>query len=67
MEKTGYILISIVAVVWIFAIIFGMIAAFPYGIVGLIGIVGIGLLFVKVLKERIENKDDDYYDKNVNK
>ena len=67
MEKTGYILIGIVAIIWIFAIIFGLVAAFPFGLIGLIGITGVGFLFAKVIKDRIENKEDDYYDKNVNK
>jgi len=67
MEKTGYFLLGIVAVIWIFAIIIGMIAAFPFGLIGLIAIVGIGILFIKVLSDRLENKEDDYYSKNVDK
>lgn len=65
MEKIGYVLLGIVAVVWIFAVIYGMIVAVPWGIIGLIGIVGIGFLFIRVLADRLSSKEDDYYQKNV--
>ncbi|MBU0517789.1 hypothetical protein KJ564_02480 [bacterium] len=67
MEKIGYILLGIVAVIWIFAMIAGMIVAFPFGLIGLIAIVGVGFLFIKVLADRLGNKEDDYYSKNVDK
>lgn len=66
MEKSAYVLLGIVAVCWIIAVIFGMIAAYPFGLVGLIVIFAIGLLFSKILSERLDNKEDDYYDKNIN-
>ena len=66
MEKIGYVLLGIVAVIWIFAVIYGMIVAVPWGIIGLIGIVGIGFLFIKVLSDRLSSKEDNYYEKNVN-
>lgn len=67
MERIGYILLSIVAAGWLVAMIAGMIAAFPFGIIGFIAILGIGFLLAKVVKDRIENKEDDYYSKNVDK
>lgn len=65
MERTGYILLSIIAIAWILGIIAGMVAAFPYGLIGLIVLAGIGFLFAKVIKDRINNKEDDYYSKNI--
>ncbi|MCB1776779.1 MAG: hypothetical protein KDI50_05010, partial [Candidatus Competibacteraceae bacterium] len=65
MEKIAYMLLTIVAGCWIIAIIAGMIAAFPVGIIGFITIVGIGLLFVKVIRDRLANKEDDYYSNNI--
>jgi len=67
MEIIGYILLGIATVCWTIAIIIGMVAAFPYGLVGLIAILGIGFLFVKVIKDRLENKEDDHYSKTVDK
>ncbi len=65
MEVIGYLLLGIVAVVWIGAMIFGMVAAEPWGIIGLVAILGIGILFIKVLKDRLESKEDDYYEDNI--
>jgi hypothetical protein len=67
MEKIGYVLLSIVVVCWLVAMLFGMIAAFPAGIIGLVAIVGVGFLFAKVVQDRLGNKEDDHYTKNVDK
>ncbi len=67
MENIGYLLLAIVAVCWIIAIIIGVIVAFPYGLIGLIAIIGIGFLFAKVIKDRLENKEDDHYSITVDK
>jgi len=67
MENIGYILLGIVAVCWIAAIIIGIVTVFPYGLVGLIAILGIGFLFVKVIKDRLENKEDNHYSDTVDK
>jgi len=67
MEKTAYVILLGLAVLWVVAIIGGLIAAFPFGLIGLIGIVAIGLLFIKVVKERLASTEDNYYDKHVDK
>jgi hypothetical protein len=67
MENIGYVLLAIVAICWLIAILIGMVAAFPVGIIGLLAIGGIGFLFAKVVKDRLANKEDDYYSKNVEK
>jgi len=67
MEKIGYILLAIVAVCWLIAMLVGMIAAFPFGIVGFLAIIGVGFLFAKVVKDRLSSKEDDHYSKNVEK
>ena len=65
MENIGYILLAIVAACWLVAMLIGMIAAFPFGVIGLLAIAGIGFLFAKVVKDRLANKDDDYYSKHI--
>jgi hypothetical protein len=65
MERAGYAILFTLAVLWILATIGGMIAVFPAGLIGLVALLGIGLLFAKVLKDRLSNKEDDYYSKNV--
>jgi hypothetical protein len=67
MEYIGYILLAIVALCWLIAMIVGMIVAFPWGIIGLVAIIGFGFLFAKVIKDRLANKEDDHYSKTVDK
>ena len=67
MEIVGYVLLFIVAVIWISAMIIGMVAAFPWGIIGLIALIGIALLFFKVLADRLSSREDDHYSKTVDK
>ena len=67
MENIGYVLLAIVAVCWLIAMLVGMVAAFPFGIIGLIGITGLGFLLARVIKDRLGNKEDDYYSDNVDK
>jgi hypothetical protein len=65
LEKIAYTLLGFVSLLYLVVMVAGLIAAFPWGIVGLIAIVGIGLLLIKVIRERIRNREDDYYSKNV--
>ena len=65
MEYIGYVFLAIVALIWIIALFIGMIAAFPYGLIGLLAIMGIGFLLAKVIKDRLENKEDNHYSDNV--
>ena len=67
MENIGYILLGIVVICWLIAMFIGMIATFPFGIIGLVAIAGLGFLFAQVVKDRLANKEDDYYSKNVDK
>ncbi|UCC94768.1 MAG: hypothetical protein JSW40_08145 [Candidatus Omnitrophota bacterium] len=67
MEKVAYVILAIVAIAWLIAMIVGMVAAFPAGIIGLVVILAFGLLFVKALKERLASKKNDRYSKDVEK
>ena len=65
MEKIGYLLLGIVFVIYCIFIFVGLIVAFPWGIIGLVAILGVGFLFIQVLSDSLSSKEDDYYDKNV--
>ena len=67
MEKVAYVLLGIVAVCWLVGMVVGMVAAFPVGIIGFLALAGVGLLLIKVFKERLNSTEDDYYSKNVDK
>lgn len=57
-EKIGYSILCTIAI---------MISIFLYGLVGLLLIFGVGVLFMKVIKEHLQNKEDDYYSEKVDK
>lgn len=65
MEKIAYIILLIVVICFVIGMFAGLIALLPYGLPALIIIIGFGLLFIKALKERLQNKEDNYYSKNV--
>jgi len=67
MEKIAYVLLAIVALCWLGAILYGMVEAWPFGIIGFIALTAFGLLFAKVVKDRLKSKEDDYYSENVDK
>ncbi|HDI60667.1 MAG TPA: hypothetical protein ENF48_10030 [Desulfobacteraceae bacterium] len=67
MEKVGYALLLAAALGWLSGILMGIPRTFPAGVIGVLAMVGVGLLFAKVLKERLANKEDDHYDKTVEK
>ncbi|MCP4327512.1 MAG: hypothetical protein GY791_03640 [Alphaproteobacteria bacterium] len=66
-ERIAYAILIGLAVIWLVAIIAGSIAAWPYGVLGLLALLAVGLLFVKVVRERLASREDDYYSKNVDK
>lgn len=65
MEYIGYIFLAIVAMIWLIVLLVGLVAAFPYGLIGFVALLGFGFLFAKVVKDRLENREDDHYSDNV--
>ena len=65
MEKIGYIFLGTAVVIWAFLIFTKVILSLPVGIVGLLAIIGFGLLLIKIIGDRVGNKEDEYYDKNI--
>ena len=69
METIGYILLTIAAVAYTITMVSSIIniMTLPWEMIVLIIalILGFGILFIKILKERIDNKEDIYYSKNV--
>lgn len=64
-EKVGYACLGLVAILYLLALLGGMVALFPFGIVGFVVLFGVGALFMKVLRERMKNPEDRYYSDNV--
>ena len=66
-EKIGYLCLGLVALCYLVVMFYGIVAAFPVGLIGLVALLGIGVLLIKVLKERRANTEDDHYSKTVDK
>jgi hypothetical protein len=65
--KDGIYYLIIVTIAWIIAWIVGMFENVWLGIIGLVTIVGLGLLFIKALTDRLASKKDDKYSRDVKK
>ena len=61
----GYVLLIAAFIGYMVLIITDLIDVLPEGIGGLLAIAGFGLLLIKVIKDRLTNKEDNYYSKNV--
>ena len=66
-ETIAYVVLGSVAVAYLVAMIAGLIALWPWGIVGLVVLAAVGALFWKVLRDRLTNAEDDHYSRNVHK
>ncbi len=63
----GYLLLIAAFIGYLVITIIGLVDLLPEGIVGLLAIAGFGVLFIKVVKDRLNNREDDYYSKHVGK
>ena len=66
-EKVGYVCLGCVELSYLIALLIGMIAVFPMGLIGLVALLGIGALYLKVIRERRDNREDDHYQDTVDK
>ena len=67
MEKLGYILIGLFYILGSYLTLKEIEQFYPEGLLVILIYSGLLVLFVKVLKERLNNKDDDYYSKEIDK
>lgn len=61
----GYSLLVAAFIGYLIIVIIGLVDVLPEGLIGLFAIAGFGLLLIKALKDRLANKEDNYYSKNV--
>ncbi len=67
MEKVGYLLLLASAAAWLLAAAAGMLVAFPVGMLALPAVAGVAVLFIKALRDRLSNREDDHYANTVDK
>ena len=61
----GYSLLLAAFIGYLVVVIIGLVDVLPEGVVGLLAIAGFGLLLIKAIKDRLTNREDHYYSKNV--
>jgi hypothetical protein len=67
-EKIGYLCLGAVALIYLGAMLFVGTQVGWFGVlIGLLVVVGVGVLLIKVIKERRANAEDDYYARNIDK
>ncbi|MCB1510934.1 MAG: hypothetical protein KDJ36_08515 [Hyphomicrobiaceae bacterium] len=67
LDRIALILIVAGGAVYCGILVLGMIALFPFGLIGL-GIFAIfAAIFFTVVRQRLSNAEDDYYERNVDK
>ncbi|MEJ2116806.1 MAG: hypothetical protein P8Y67_09250 [Alphaproteobacteria bacterium] len=67
LDTLALICVSVPVAIWAITLFISAIALFPFGLIILAGFLIVGYLFYRVLKDRIDNKEDDYYEKNIDK
>lgn len=69
MKLDQIVLYAVIAffAIWLLTAFTGLILAVPFGFLGLIPIALVLGLVVAVVVQRLNNKEDDYYEKNVDK
>ena len=67
MEKIGYILITTFYILVSYLTLQNIEQFYPDGLLVLLINSGVFILFLKVLNERLNNQEDDYYSKEINK
>lgn len=67
MEKIGYILITTFYILVSYLTLQNIEQFYPDGLLVLLIYSGVFILFLKVLNERLNNQEDDYYSKEINK
>ena len=67
LDAIALVIVVIFALLWLGVAAAGIVAAVPFGVLGLIPLAIILGLLVTVIYQRLHNTEDDYYDKNVDK
>jgi|TARA_B110000914_G_scaffold214090_1_gene216601 hypothetical protein len=67
MEKIGYILLTAFYLLTLYLTLQEIQNFYPEGILILLVYSGLFVLLIKVIKERLNNKEDDYYSKEIHK
>ncbi len=65
LETLALIVVIIGGVIWLAVMLMGIVATFPIGLPALLVLLVAAYFLYRVVKERLGNAEDDYYDKNI--
>jgi len=64
-DKLALILVVAAGAVWAVVMFAGLVAMLPYGLPALIVFLAVGYIIYRVVRDRLDNEEDDYYDNNI--
>ena len=64
-DKLALILVVAAGAVWALVMFAGLVATLPFGLPLLIVFLAVGYIIYRVVRDRLDNEEDDYYDKNI--
>lgn len=67
LDKLALICVIILAVIWCTLLLASAVTILPYGLLVLAVLLIAGYFVYRVIRDRMENKEDDYYEKNIEK
>jgi len=67
LDKIALILVIALAAVWVVAVFGGLVATLPFGLPILAILLVVGYLVYRVVRDRLNSAEDDYYERNVDK
>lgn len=65
LDKLALICVVVVAVIWCSVMLAGVVATLPYGLPALVVLLVVGYFIYRVVRDRLANAEDDYYEENV--
>jgi uncharacterized membrane protein (DUF485 family) len=67
LDQIVLIIVIVFVIAWVGTAVAGAFSAGPWGVLVLIPLAIVGGLVIAVIVQRMRNKEDDYYEKNVDK
>jgi len=67
LDQIALIIVVAMAVAWLVVFAGGMMQIMPYGFIVLIPLALFLWIVVRIVQQRLKNKEDDYYHKNIDK
>jgi len=65
LDRLVLILVIAAVALWALALLGGIVATLPYGLPALVVFLIAGYIIYRVVRDRLSNAEDEYYDKNI--